>query len=82
MGRYADNLKMQAAKTTQTATDTTQTADITALKGLLTQGAADPSTKPSAKNLLYFNTTSQKLFVSTGTSASTDWKPVVGHTTG
>lgn len=73
MGRYADNLKAAAATTAQTATDEQQTAAIAAL---VTQGAAAPSTKPSAKNLLYFATTAQKLYVSTGTSASSDWKEV------
>lgn len=68
MGRYADNLKAQAAATAQTATDTAQTA---AIAGLLTQGTADLTTeanKPKAKNLLYFNTSTQKLYVSTGTT--------------
>lgn len=80
MGRYADNLKAQAAAAAQTATDTAQTAAITAATP--TQGSTAPSTKPSAKNLMYFDTTTQKLYVSTGTSNSSDWKPVVGHTTG
>ena len=75
MGRYADNLK-------QKATDAGQDAKIEALEGLLTQGTSAPSTKPAAKNLLYFATSTSKLYVSTGTSSSSDWKPVVGHTTG
>lgn len=48
----------------------------TKLSAVITQGASAPSTKPAAKNLLYFATTAQKLYVSTGTSASTDWKEV------
>lgn len=75
MGRYADNLK-------QSATDSGQDAKIEALEGLLTQGASAPSAKPAAKNLLYFATGTQILYVSTGTSSSSDWKPVVGYTTG
>lgn len=69
MGRYADNLK-------QSATDAGQDAKIEALEGLLTQGTSAPSTKPAAKNLLYYATTSQKMYVSTGTSSSSDWKEV------
>ena len=80
MGRYADNLKAQAAAAAQTATDTGQTAAIAAATP--TQGSTAPSAKPSAKNLMYFDTTTQKLYVSTGTSDASDWKPVVGHTTG
>lgn len=46
------------------------------LAGLVTQGASAPSTKPAAKNLLYFATTASKLYVSTGTSNSSDWTEV------
>lgn len=73
MGRYADNLKAQAAAAAQTATDTAQSA---AIADLLTQGSAAPSTAPKAKNLAYFATGTQKLYISTGTTASTDWKEV------
>jgi len=69
MGRYADNIE---EKTHEAAQD----AAITALEGLLTQGTNAPSTAPKAKNLLYFATSTQKMYVSIGTSASTDWKEV------
>ncbi len=70
MGRYLDNIK-------QTSTDATQSAKIEALEGLLTQAAGAPSTTPKAKNLLYFDTTNKFLYVSAGTSSSSDWKKVV-----
>lgn len=66
MGYLADKRK-------QTQTDAAQDA---AIENILTQGSSAPSKAPTAKNLLYFNTTSSKLYVSTGTTASTDWKEV------
>ena len=73
MGRYADNLKAAAIAATQTATDTAQSAKIDAL---LTQGTNAPSAKPDAKNLAYYATSTQKLYISTGTSNASDWKEV------
>lgn len=66
MGYLADKRK-------QTQTDAAQDA---AIENILTQGAGAPSKAPTAKNLLYFNTTSSKLYVSTGTTASSDWTEV------
>lgn len=79
MGRFLNKLLglnpiEQAEK--DAAQDAAAEAQATTIAGLITQGAAAPSTKPTAKNLLYFATTAQKLYVSTGTSASSDWKEV------
>lgn len=68
MGRYADNLKQKAKETAKTSKDNAQDATIA---DILTQGTADLTTaanKPKAKNLMYFNTSTQKLYVSTGTT--------------
>ena len=73
MGRYAQRLKKAKADAAQHALDEQQSA---AIENLLTQGDNAPSEKPSAKNLLYFATSTQKLYVSTGTSASSDWTEV------
>lgn len=74
MGRYADNIKNAQSQSAQAAKDAAQSA---AIADILTQGAGAPDAAPKAKNLLYFDTTTQKLYVSTGTTASTDWKNVL-----
>lgn len=76
MARYNDNLK--AAE--KAAMDAAQSADIAALKGLLTIGTTAPSAKPTAKGLLYFDSTNKKLYVSKGTSDASDWQGVVSAT--
>lgn len=73
MGTF--NRKLKEADIEANGTQYDQDQD-TKIAGIITQGAAAPSAKPAAKNLLYFATTAQKLYVSTGTSASTDWKDV------
>lgn len=66
MGRYNENLNGTAYDQKQNAT----------VASIVTQGENAPSAKPAAKNLLYFATSTQKLYVSIGTSAATDWKEV------
>jgi len=39
-----------------------------------TVGTAAPTTTPAKVGLLFIDTTNAKVYVSTGTSASTDWK--------
>jgi len=39
-----------------------------------TVGTAAPTTTPAKVGLLFIDTTAAKVYVSTGTSASTDWK--------
>ena len=39
-----------------------------------TVGTATPTTTPAKVGLLFIDTTNAKVYVSTGTSASTDWK--------
>lgn len=39
-----------------------------------TQGTAAPTTTPGAVGLVFIDTTNAKVYVSTGTTASTDWK--------
>lgn len=75
MGAYRDRLKALEVQTAQTATDAAQTAK---LENIVQQGTKDLTTeanKPTAKNLLYFNTSTQKLYVSTGTTTGS-WTEV------
>lgn len=43
------------------------------LSGGVTSGSAAPNTTPSAVGLMYVDTVNKKVYVSTGTSSSSDW---------
>lgn len=70
------NRKKKEAQIEANGTNYDQGQD-TKIAGIITQGAGTPAAKPTAKNLLYFNTTTQKLYVSVGTSSTSDWKEVL-----
>lgn len=42
--------------------------------GLVSTGIAAPTTVPSFVGLIFCDTTNAKVYISTGVSASTDWK--------
>lgn len=62
---------------TVSSLDTDNTANktnITALQNKWSSGSGTPTTVPSAVGLIYIDTTNKGAYISTGTSATTDWE--------